>query len=314
MNKGQVYLPAAIMGQMAFRRFTMMKLFAGAMGASLISKSIFRTVLPDEFKRMQAARASSPSSVPVLVSGGLILGAGMTISGSCPGSVYVQLGAQLPSAAACFGGTVLGTALAASLRSRIAAWEKHIPKVTSTLAISSIVQAFMGVGCVVAAVVLELVVPEAVPATFWFPSVGGAVVGFLQLPMALFVRKSIGASASVKILLGEVANAWEGTFGKRSWAPRVPDISQAIFVLGVVAGSFAATYNGVHDATQMYPGTLQSVIGGAMIAFGASIAGGCTSGHGLSGTAMLMTSSWTVLPAMFAGGMGTAAVQYILGF
>ena len=39
-----------------------------------------------------------------------------------------------------------------------------------------------------------------------------------------------------------------------------------------------------------------AVFGGMLMAFGARLAGGCTSGHGLSGTMQLAGSSWIFAP------------------
>ncbi|KDO23785.1 hypothetical protein SPRG_11216 [Saprolegnia parasitica CBS 223.65] len=302
------------MEQMGFQRFTMMKMFLGALGMSFVSKAVFRVLQPETFQRMQASRASNPSTSTVLMLGGVLLGAGMTVSGSCPGSVYVQLGAQLPSALACLAGTALGTFAAGTLRFRIADWQADKPKVATTMPFGPLTQALLGLTCLSLATVLEVVVvPERLSSSSWRPSVAGAVVGALQLPMACLLHKSLGASAGMKIALGEVSSALCSAMGMQptaSWLPRFSDISQAIFILGILAGSYAAT--SPEAAVAYAPSTLRSIVGGALIAFGASLAGGCTSGHGLSGTAMLMTSSWLVLPSIFLGGMSTAALEYVL--
>ncbi|WP_366914937.1 YeeE/YedE thiosulfate transporter family protein, partial [Polaromonas sp.] len=47
---------------------------------------------------------------------------------------------------------------------------------------------------------------------------------------------------------------------------------------------------------------LASAAGGAMLMFGARMADGCTSGHGLSGTAQGAGSSWLFTPLMFGVG------------
>ena len=47
-------------------------------------------------------------------------------------------------------------------------------------------------------------------------------------------------------------------------------------------------------------------IAGFMMLFGARLADGCTSGHGLSGTAQLAVGSMVAVAAMFAGGIVTA--------
>jgi len=47
-------------------------------------------------------------------------------------------------------------------------------------------------------------------------------------------------------------------------------------------------------------------LGGFIMLFGARIAGGCTSGHGISGMAQLSVGSTIAVAAMFAGGIATA--------
>jgi uncharacterized membrane protein YedE/YeeE len=51
-------------------------------------------------------------------------------------------------------------------------------------------------------------------------------------------------------------------------------------------------------------------IGGFLVLFGSRLAGGCTSGHGLSGGLQLATSSWLFIPSLFIGGIITAFLLY----
>ena len=51
-------------------------------------------------------------------------------------------------------------------------------------------------------------------------------------------------------------------------------------------------------------------VGGAVAMYGARMAGGCTSGHGISGGLQLAVSSWTFVAVMFATGIATAAVLF----
>ncbi|MFP4283825.1 MAG: YeeE/YedE thiosulfate transporter family protein, partial [Opitutales bacterium] len=58
---------------------------------------------------------------------------------------------------------------------------------------------------------------------------------------------------------------------------------------------------------------LRSVVaflGGMAMAFGARLAGGCTSGHGISGTLQLNLASWIALVCFFLGGMAVAFPLY----
>jgi hypothetical protein len=43
---------------------------------------------------------------------------------------------------------------------------------------------------------------------------------------------------------------------------------------------------------------------------GARWAGGCTSGHGISGTLQLAVSSWVAVVCFFIGGVGTAMLIF----
>jgi uncharacterized membrane protein YedE/YeeE len=51
-------------------------------------------------------------------------------------------------------------------------------------------------------------------------------------------------------------------------------------------------------------------VGGAVMAVGARWAGGCTSGHGITGTLQLALSSWLAVVCFFVGGVGTAFLLY----
>jgi uncharacterized membrane protein YedE/YeeE len=51
-------------------------------------------------------------------------------------------------------------------------------------------------------------------------------------------------------------------------------------------------------------------IGGAVMVLGARIAGGCTSGHGISGTLQLAVQSWLFIALAFAVAVGTAFLLF----
>ena len=50
--------------------------------------------------------------------------------------------------------------------------------------------------------------------------------------------------------------------------------------------------------------------GGVLMAFGSRLAGGCTSGHGISGTLQLDAGSWLTAVCMFIGGIATAMLLF----
>ena len=51
-------------------------------------------------------------------------------------------------------------------------------------------------------------------------------------------------------------------------------------------------------------------VGGAILLFGARMAGGCTSGHGISGGLQLAVSSWSFFLEMFAAGVVAAFAMF----
>ena len=51
-------------------------------------------------------------------------------------------------------------------------------------------------------------------------------------------------------------------------------------------------------------------LGGAVMMFGARLAQGCTSGHGISGSLQLAASSWLFVIVMFPAAIGTAYLLY----
>ncbi len=55
-----------------------------------------------------------------------------------------------------------------------------------------------------------------------------------------------------------------------------------------------------------------ALVGGIIMGFGARWTGGCTSGHGISGTLQLAMSSWIATICFFIGGVATALFLFNL--
>lgn len=103
--------------------------------------------------------------------------------------------------------------------------------------------------------------------------IGGAAVLLMALNGRIAGISSIGAG-----LLGPAAA------GERAW--------RLMFLLGLVAGAAAAVALGVPQAAPrqgMGTGTL--LLAGLLVGFGTSMAGGCTSGHGVCGLSRLSPRS-----------------------
>lgn len=161
------------------------------------------------------------------------------------------------------------------------------------------------------------------PGPAWSPYLVGALLGVLSWLTFYFSDKPIGASSFYATLAGMVGKL----FAKKHVEsldyyksnPPVVDWEFA-FVIATVGGAFLAAVSGGEITSQWLPpmwearfgeGTigLRAVVavgGGMLMAFGARLAGGCTSGHGISGTLQLSVGSWIAVMCFFLGGIAVA--------
>ena len=94
---------------------------------------------------------------------------------------------------------------------------------------------------------------------------------------------------------------------------------ETMLVLGLLIGGFLASRLGrarANPVELVHAGETTTArryrdafIGGFLILFGARLAGGCTSGHIISGMTQLAVSSTIFAAAVFAGGMGVARLM-----
>jgi uncharacterized membrane protein YedE/YeeE len=105
-------------------------------------------------------------------------------------------------------------------------------------------------------------------------------------------------------------------------APTPKNWWQVALVAGIALGAFAsaklsgavrqpispiwARALGSHTPGRRYA---VAFVAGFLMLFGARIADGCTSGHGLSGLAQLAVGSTVAVAAMFAGGIAAATLM-----
>ena len=157
----------------------------------------------------------------------------------------------------------------------------------------------------------------------WSPYLVGALLGVLSWLTFYFSDKPIGASsfyATVAGLLGKiVARKHTESLAYYKSNPPVVDWEFAL-VTATVAGAFLAAYTGGEITGEWLPPMWEArfgegsivlrafvaILGGILMAFGARLAGGCTSGHGISGTLQLSVGSWIAVICFFVGGIAVA--------
>ena len=156
---------------------------------------------------------------------------------------------------------------------------------------------------------------NALARTSWSPHVVGAGIGALSWFSLATANKFLGITTpfeSTAAALGQLAPAASGVNQYLVKAEEVPKLDwEWALAAGVLIGSaISARASGDlntgklsptwsrrfgHSTALRYAGAFA---GGALMMFGARMAKGCTSGHGMSGTMQLAGSSWIFAPLM----------------
>lgn len=160
----------------------------------------------------------------------------------------------------------------------------------------------------------------------WSPYLVGALIGVLSMVTFYFSDKPLGISTAYARLAGLVGKAFSKhhTETLKFYQDKPPKIEWEVMLLfGVVLGSFIAAFTGGEITAAWVPALWHerfgpdvmlrsgvAFLGGVVMAYGARLAGGCTSGHGISGALQLSVSSWIALACFFAGAVVTALLLY----
>jgi uncharacterized protein len=157
----------------------------------------------------------------------------------------------------------------------------------------------------------------------WNPYVVGAAIGVLSWLVFAVVDKPLGISTSLSAMAGWCAAPIIGTEGVARnpyWAKFGPKWDYGmVLIVGTFLGALASALTSRMFRVEVVPKVwrerfgpskskrlLFAFVGGILILYGARMAGGCTSGHGISGSLQLALSSWTFFITMFASGIVTA--------
>ncbi len=178
-------------------------------------------------------------------------------------------------------------------------------------------------------ILLAEVDPLQYPGPAWSPYVVGGLIGVLSMLTFYFSNKPLGASTAYARLAGLLGLlvAPKHTRSLKYFKDNPPKVGwELMLVVAVVAGGFIAAWTGNELTGQWLPAmwqerfgseshllrTIVAFVGGILMAFGARMAGGCTSGHGISGTLQLAIGSWVSAICFFIGGVITAMLMFML--
>lgn len=161
----------------------------------------------------------------------------------------------------------------------------------------------------------------------WTPYLAGAGIGVLSWIAFAIAKDPIGVTTAYGRLAGEAAIPLLGAEAVASntyWklAPFSFDYGM-IFLVGIMVGAFVSALLSGTFKIELVPDVWKQEIGasvwkrfayaflgGVVIMYGARLAGGCTSGHGISGGLQLAVSSWVFLAVMFASGLVASAILF----
>jgi len=163
----------------------------------------------------------------------------------------------------------------------------------------------------------------------WSPYLVGALIGLLSMATFYFSNKPLGASTAYARLAGMFGNLFNRrhTESLKYFQENKPVVDwEVMVVFGAVLGAFLAAWHGSELTSEWLPAMWVArfgedslalrigvaSLGGVFMAFGARLAGGCTSGHGISGTMQLALGSWISVICFFIGGIAIAMLMFRL--
>jgi uncharacterized membrane protein YedE/YeeE len=160
----------------------------------------------------------------------------------------------------------------------------------------------------------------------WSPYVVGIGIGVLSWLTWFISGKPIGCSTSFARSAGMILKLFRGK--KVEENPYYQEVKpvvdwQWMLVVGMIVGALISALLSGDFRWQWVPPqwaaafganalvrVLVALLGGVLLGFGARWAGGCTSGHGISGTMQLAVSSWISAICFFVGGIVMAQILF----
>lgn len=241
-----------------------------------------------------------------------MIGLGMTLTGACPGTVLVQIANGIYSGWYVMAGGVL----AGMVYTRISSGSRQSE--TRTLLITDVTlygklgidkhYAVLMYGLVCSAVIslVTALGPKQAP-TALNPLLGGALIGIAQAASLILTGAPVGVSTGYEVLGSHLWRAFGSLFGHVPSKP-LTSTRSVYFGAGIIMGgclfAVSITSRDVEAGANISPG--RGILGGFIMVLGARLAGGCTSGHGISGMSLLSISSSITVASMFFGGFSAA--------
>lgn len=167
----------------------------------------------------------------------------------------------------------------------------------------------------------------------WSPYLVGAGIGMLSWITFAWMNKALGVSTTMVRAAGAIektvakshveSNAYFVKYLGTAAEPKPVFEWQFALVVMLFFGALLAAKLAGSRFEEQVPSLwawrfgpskwiryIAAFLGGVILLFGARLAGGCTSGHGISGGLQLAVSSWAFFLSMFVSGVITAFVLF----
>jgi uncharacterized membrane protein YedE/YeeE len=248
--------------------------------------------------------------------GGSLLGVGMGLTGACPGTLLPQLVQGIESARSTALGAVLGGAIYAKFGKSLV-FNSHSSRdavpagqnghtISSKFKTSPTVTLLTFEALLVASTTLSALLLPGKTFAVLPTVVGGLLIGAAQVASISLTSSPLGVSNAYQQAGSYLCRAIGCEDVPR---PSFPPKS-ILFALGILIGSAVSgpLLPTLANAGTVPVANIQAFIGGFLLIIGARVAGGCTSGHGLSGLASMSFSSLITTAAMFGSGIITQLI------
>ena len=329
-----VYQPSVILSQLKWDNYHMLQAFLTATAASSIITTTAQKIGYAQFAPRQYADRGWFAPYDGNIVGGLALGAGMALCGACPGTVLAQTALNIRSGfyalgGGFIGGTVWAAVLRPSIARKTAATKAAVAdgadgKAPAPKQLPTDIQGLFGLSNNAAFAGVELTLASIVGATVLLfgsgpdakfpPVLGGLAIGVAQLCSVVLRKSLLGVSTLYEDFGDWLLYSTSSSSSSSTTAKNTPAINSIIFSLGIVAGAKALTLAvpslGLSPASIAATESISpamAMVGGFTMALGSRIAGGCTSGHGMSGMSLFSVSSYITMAMAFVGGGIVAA-------
>ena len=306
-----------ISGMATLENFKVAKAIALAIGVGVILLNV-------EIGFGLAAYHIKPFLLGGIVLGGLIFGAGMAILGYCPGTVMVSAGeGSLDAMVGILGGLAGGLVYTLVLPSISPLLGPNIGTWSLYTALGDLPMIFYPVMilCGLAFIAIAFVVHKLDKSQDKSWIIAGTGIAILAAFVFHFADRPIGASTFFPYVADNIFGAVDNEYFKQisksgNW--------EVLFLAGgLISGLVISLIRKdfkirmIHDNWAKYEGNsfgkraIWAFAGGFILIFGARMAGGCTSGHVISGGIQLAASSLAFAIFVFAGLLLTGKFFYL---